>query len=303
MYRDFLLHVHPDFFQDSALATERAVNEKNLKAFSQHLEQLQLLGHDGSGGDVRRSSFRNKTTSQLVFFLKQNGCAEHEPETDGSSDDSRPSPRKVILPLESHHQMATQIFELGITSTSIPPPTHHDSSTNHPDDHNSSRSYTTTTTSYTTSNSNSSNTNPDWHIWGDQFFGGSAANRAWDEAASARRRRQPHGRSAFSGDDDRSKEGRQKTTEWGAAFERAGGDAFSRLGHVLATDEGRALVRERRASSRNVRQLVGELRDEFGFGDFIFRCVRGEKPRLKKGCAWCMHEICVVFPRRVCVCF
>ncbi|CAM9710449.1 unnamed protein product [Scytosiphon promiscuus] len=115
-------------------------------------------------------------------------------------------------------------------------------------------------------------TNSEWHIWGDQLFGGSTANRAWDKAASARRRRQLHGRSAFSGDDDRSSEGRQRSTEWGAAFEKAGGDAFSRLGHVLATDGGRALVRERRASSRNVRQLVNELREEFGFGDFSFRC-------------------------------
>ncbi|CAM9549428.1 unnamed protein product, partial [Hapterophycus canaliculatus] len=276
VYRDFLLHVHPDFFQDSTLATERAVNEKSLKAFSQHLDQLQLLGHDGSSsGDVRRGRFGGEATSQLVFFLKQAGDPVHDPETSGNGDGSRLSPRKVLLPLESHHQMATQIFELGITSTSIPPPTPRDASTNHPNYDDGSRNANS-------SSSSSSSSNSEWHIWGDQFFGGSAANRAWDKAASARRRRHPHGRSAFSGHNDRSREGRQRTTEWGAAFERANDDAFTRLGHVLATEDGRALVRERRASSRSVRRLVDELRREFGFGDFTF-----------SRCGWSKSNLCV----------
>lgn len=273
VYRAFLLHVHPDFFQDSP--SERAVNEKSLKTFSQHLERLQ---QQHGGGSINLKA----DTSPLVFFLKQasdrGGGHEEEEDVDNntslngdidSRDEGNPSPRKFILPLESHHQMATLLHEAGIiTSTSVPPlpppssrqqqaeqasTTHHQSNANDPDNKNNNNSW-------------------GWHNWGEDLFGGTAANRAWDEAAGGGRnnRRRPGGRSAFSSDDDTSREGRQRTTEWGAAFEGSSGDA-SRLGKVLATDAGRALVRERRASSRKVRRLVGELREQYGFGEFTFR--------------------------------
>ncbi|CAM9285288.1 unnamed protein product [Ectocarpus fasciculatus] len=164
-----------------------------------------------------------------------------------------------MLPLGSHHQMATHLYDSGMSGITPPPPAHTEQAS--PTRRHHSRP--------ADSNSNHS----EWHGWEDELFGGTAANRAWDEAAAAGRngRRHTHGRSAFSSDDDKTQEGRQRTTEWGAAFERRSGHA-SRLGQILSTDEGRALVRERRSSSRKVRRLVGELREQYGFGEFTFRC-------------------------------
>eukprot|EP00903_Cladosiphon_okamuranus_P015929 g14714.t1 len=255
VYREFILQVHPDFFQDSP--KERAVNEKSLKTFSQHLERLKL-GHAPSTGG---------SSSRLVFFVKQAGeSAEHE-EADDSHERSRgididsscPSPRKFLLPLEAHHEMAAHLLKAGITSVPPPEPPRRQA------DHDHNRSAETSSSG--------------WHSWGDDLFGGTAANRAWDEAAAAAAAAssggRARGRSAFSSVQDNTREGRQRTTQWGAAFERASGggdESTSRLGRVLASDLGRALVRERRASSRKVRQLVGELREEYGFGEFTFRC-------------------------------
>lgn len=247
MYRAFLLHVHPDFFHESP--KKRAVNEKSLKSFSQHLDQLELGGENNrmhsSGNKVG-----NGSASSLVFFLKQ-----AEEEGAGSKSDGSPSCGKVMLPLGSHHQMATHLYDSGMSGIT-PPPAHAEQAS---------------TRRHHSRPADSNNDDPSgWRGWEDELFGGTAANRAWDEAEAGRNGRHTHGRSAFSSDDDNTREGRQRTTEWGAAFERRSGHA-SRLGQVLSTDEGRALVRERRSSSRKVRRLVGELREQYGFGEFTFR--------------------------------
>ena len=73
VYRDFILKVHPDFFQD--FPKERAVNEKSLKAFSQHLERLQAGGGSKSGRPA------------LVFFVKAaggGGSVENDEDQDTS---------------------------------------------------------------------------------------------------------------------------------------------------------------------------------------------------------------------------
>ncbi|CAM9527288.1 unnamed protein product [Ectocarpus sp. 4 AP-2014] len=253
VYRAFLLHVHPDFFHESP--KQRAVNEKSLKSLSQHLDRLQLGGENTrSGGVHNRSNTANGSTSPLVFFLKQAG-----EEGAGSKSDGSPSCGKVMLPLGSHHQMATHLYDSGMSGVN-PPPAHAERA--------STRRHHISRPADTSNNDNHSR----WHGWEDELFGGTAANRAWDEAAAGRNGSgHTHGRSAFSSDDDKTREGRQRTTEWGAAFERRSGHV-SRLGQILSTDEGRALVRERRSSSRKVRRLVGELREQYGFGEFIFRC-------------------------------
>ncbi len=262
VYRDFILKVHPDFFQD--FPKERAVNEKSLKAFSQHLERLE------AGGGTSRSR-----GSPLVFFVKAaggaGGSSAVEVDAGGhSASQGGASPRKFLLPLEAHHQLHTHLQQNGITTVTPP------SSPRRPVDQASAR-YRSSSADHPADEMHVDN--PGWHIWGEHLFGGeSAANRAWEEAAGgggAGGRRTGYGRSAFSGQQDSTREGRQRTTEWGAAFERtsggSGGDASETLGRVLATDAGRALVRERRASSRNVRRLVDELRREFDFGEITFR--------------------------------
>lgn len=55
--------------------------------------------------------------------------------------------------------------------------------------------------------------------------------------------------------------------------EGGGPSATAGLGFVLETEAGRTLVRERRRSTRNVRRLVEELREQYGFGEFSFRQV------------------------------
>lgn len=259
VYREFILQVHPDFFQDSP--EERAVNEKSLKTFSQHLERLQLgHGHTKPAGSC----------SPLVFFVKQAGGNAQREDADDSIntrhrsdvDDGEPSPKKFLLPLEAHHEMASHLSKAGITSALPPEPP--GGQADQAFAHNHTRRG---------GDANNNNNNSEWHDWGDDLFGGTAANRAWDEAAAAAAGRE-RGRSAFSSVEDNTREGRQRTTQWGAAFERASGDgegSISRLGKVLASDTGRALVRERRASSRKVRQLVDELREQYGFGEFTFR--------------------------------
>lgn len=270
VYRDFILKVHPDFFQD--FPKERAVNEKSLKAFSQHLEKLE------AGGGISSKS----GSPPLVFFVKAAGggggspavesdAAGHDASQDGGVDASSASPRKFLLPLEAHHQLHTHLQQNGITTVMPPPPP---SSPRRPVDQASARSRNGSAGHPA---DEMHDDNPGWHTWGDHLFGETAANRAWEEATGGRGgggRRTGYGRSAFSGHQDTTREGRQRTTEWGAAFERTGGgdgDASEMLGWVLATDAGRALVRERRASSRNVRRLVDELRREYDFGEITFR--------------------------------
>lgn len=270
VYREFILQVHPDFFQDSP--RERKVNEKSLKTFSQHLERLQL-GH-GHGHAMPAAG----SSSPLVFFIKQAGGTHREEEGDASSIarhdsdiDGGPSPKKFLLPLEAHHEMATHLLRAGITSV-LPLPPESDSPRRHADqasahNHNHNHNHSAEGASH--------KHNSGWHNWGDDLFGGTAANRAWDEAAAASAGGgRARGRSAFSSVPDNTREGRQRTTQWGAAFETASGDgdgSTSRLGQVLASDAGRTLVRERRASSRKVGQLVDELRQQYGFGEFTFR--------------------------------
>lgn len=243
VYREFLLAVHPDFFHEHP--SERATNEKNLKIFQQHLQELDEHGSNSKygtavGGD--RITVGTDEGSRLVFFLKPDS---KNPQKDACSayDISEKAlagrrccsvPRKVILPLNSHHQMATLLHEAGITATApslaVPP---------HP--------LRCDTSMPSTEHSSSD--------WVEELFGETAANKAWYEASARKQQQSTSTGSHGSGSYSRQREAR--------------GPAV--LGHVLSTNDGRALVRERRASARNVQKLVEELQKQYGFGEFTFR--------------------------------
>lgn len=258
VYRAFLFHVHPDFFHDQP--KERANNEKNLKMFQQHLQHLEE--HDGQNRNINQTGVNE--VKRLVFFLKPPTEPKvHSPGTEddpndsahGNSDekekvdDHHDQPQKVLLPLQDHINMAHLLHEAGIRATR-----------------------TTTSTSplpsSPTTDHSSSGDIPEWEDWADDLFSGTAANRAWDEAEKRRKRSARQ----FGEQNGGTGEGRQnRTTEGGAASEEYHHYGAERLGHVLATDAGRALVRERRASARTVEKLVGQLRKQYGFGKFNFR--------------------------------
>lgn len=243
VYREFLLAVHPDFFHEHPC--ERATNEKNLKIFQQHLQELDEHGSNSKyattvGGD--RITVGTDEGSRLVFFLKPDSKNPQE-DTCSAVDiseealvgrRSRPVPRKVILPLNSHNQMATLLYEAGIIATApspaVPPPPLRCDPLIPSTGHSSSD-------------------------WVEELFGDTAANKAWYEA-TARKRQQ----STSTGS-----RGSRSCSHQGEARGPAA------LGHVLSTDAGRALVRERRASARNVQKLVEELQKRYGFGEFTFR--------------------------------
>ena len=274
VYRAFLLHVHPDFFHRHP--EERAINERNLKAFQQHLQQLEHTGGTTAAPAAaayqqqRGSGALASGSARLVFFLKPEMAHEDTPTTihgadsndhsNGSKNHSAESSgrhvaRKLILPLESHRTMATLLHEAGISPTNIPPPP--------------PRAQNPTATG--SNPPKQEGEEPEWEDWTEELFGRAAASRARDEAESRDRRARRY--AASDNVEGAYGEGRQKTTEWGAASEEyvyKGHDA-SRLGYVLATDAGRAMVRERRSSARNVRELVGQLRGQYGFGEFTFR--------------------------------
>lgn len=254
VYRAFLLHVHPDFFHDQP--KERAVNEKSLKVLSMHLDEP---------GDCPASN-----GACLVFFFKTTTAVidyttAHDHSNDGHSyasvdpkDEERRSPRKVMLPIASdrnstkvevrHLLNVTGVSPTPVPSPSLPPPK--------PSRHQKPRSAPT----------GPDRDSPGWNDWGKYFFGETPANRAWDEAAA----RAGRGRGQ---DGDTTSEGRQRTTGGGSASEEYEHSGGAGLGRIVATDAGRALVRERRVSARNVRRLVEELREKHGFGKFTFRRV------------------------------
>ena len=267
VYREFLMAVHPDFFHDHPL--ERAMNEKNLKVFQQHLHELDQRPRFG---DISAATHES---SRLVFFLKPgakhpvedtcNAINGSEGSVVGCSERRRPSPRKVILPLNSHHQMATLLYEAGITAKAPPAA----SAVSLPPQR-------TPRSDPSTSPSNRSSPS-----WVEDLFAEAAPNRAWYEAAARQRQTSKGRRNAFS-----------RSHPYGSAHEYHEGETSgpSALGHVLMTDEGRALVRERRLSARNVRTLVEELRKQYGFGEFTFRWVgkrsaSGHETRISESCA------------------
>lgn len=237
VYRAFLFHVHPDFFQDQP--KERMINEKGLKVLQQHLDQLE---HAPKSHTTQVSNEPGNGCARVVFFLKPGGrqvdadvtgwvggtdSMDHVDGKDCSKEaNDSPLPQKVILPLQSHRIMAHLLYDAGIT----PPPVPLHSARNEQP-----------LTKKPSKDSEGAN-KQEWDDWAAGLFGGTPANRAWDEAAKKKRR---------------SEECRQ-----------FGG---SMLGSVLATDAGKNLVRERRASSRNVVKLVKELREQHGFGEFAFR--------------------------------
>lgn len=280
VYRAFLLHVHPDFFHHQP--EERAINERNLKTFQQHLQQLEHTGGKTAAAAAaayqqqRGSGALASGSARLVFFLKPEIANEDTPsatqddDTDNGRSNSSSSStttdsekrssessgraRKLILPLESHRTMATLLHEAGITPTHIPP---HPSRAQHP----------------TATGSDPRDVESDWEDWTEDLFGRASTSRARDEAESRDRRSRRY--AASDNVEGAYGEGRQKTTEWGAAseeYEYKGHDA-SRLGYVLATEAGKMMVRERRSSTRNVQELVDQLRGQYGFGEFTFRQV------------------------------
>lgn len=233
VYRAFLLAVHPDFFHEHP--KERAMNERNLKLFQEHLQHLDMRGGIGELDNGKR----------LVFFIKPGATLrgdEREVSSDSTFNDTHepsdpPIPRKVILPLQSHRSMAELLREVGVSQTSFPV-----QQESLPDE------IGTIGTSASAGNRRSGSTRSwDWEGWVEDLFGETSANRAWDREAARKRK------SASS------------------SGERSEGFGFSRLGHVLDTDAGRKLVRERRTSARNVRKLVDQLRQQHGFGEFTFR--------------------------------
>lgn len=240
VYREFLLAVHPDFFHEHP--SERATNEKNLKIFQQHLQELDEHGSNSTygtavGGD--RITVGTDEGSRLVFYLKPDSNSPQK-DAPGIIEEAlagrrcRSVPRKVILPLNSHHQMATLLHQAGITATApspaVPPPPLRCDPLMPSTEHSSLD-------------------------WVEELFGETAANKAWYEA-SARKQQQSTSTDSH-GSSSHSQQG------------KARGPAA--LGHVLSTDAGRALVRERRASARNVQKLVEELQKLYGFGEFTFR--------------------------------
>ena len=295
VYRAFLLHVHPDFFHHQP--EQRAINERNLKTFQQHLQQLEHTRGQTAAAAAAAAYQQQRGrgalasgSARLVFFLKPGMAHKDPPSTihdddadNGHSNNSSSSSsssssngnsrkisnsnignqsnkssglaRKLILPLESHRTMATLLHEAGITSTHIPPPP--------------GRAQPPTATG--SHSSNQKDDGSEWEDWTEDLFGRASASRARDEAESRDRRSRRY--AASDNVEGAFGEGRQKTTEWGAAseeFEYRGHDA-SRLGYVLATDAGKTMVRERRSSALNVRELVGQLQGQYGFGDFTFR--------------------------------
>lgn len=270
VYRAFLLHVHPDFFHDQP--KERAVNEKSLKVLSMHLDAL---------GDDYAYSPRKNNSACLVFFFKAtttttavvDPTTQYDHGNDGHNhasvepEDERPLPRKVMLPIIASDRNSTKVEVrhllnvAGVSPTPVPlaspspKPSHQQAPRSSPAD-------------------SREEDGPDWNDWVEDLFGDTPANRAWDEAAAEADRRS---RGRPGGDEDTTSEGRQSRTTWGGAaseqYEHSGGGGGGAglLGRVLATDAGRALVRERRVSARNVRRLVEELREKHGFGKFTFR--------------------------------
>lgn len=278
VYRAFLLHVHPDFFHHQP--EERAINERNLKTFQQHLQQLEHTGGKTAAAAAaayqqRGSGALGSGSARLVFFLKpemahedtlssaiqdddadngRSNSISSRNSSENRSTESSGRARKLILPLESHRTMATLLHEAGITPTHIPPPP---SRAQHP----------------TATGSDPRDDESEWEDWTEDLFGRAAASRTRDEAESRDRRSRRY--AASDNVEGAYGEGRQKTTEWGAAseeYEYKGQDA-SRLGYVLATEAGKMMVRERRSSARNVQELVDQLRGQYGFGEFTFRQV------------------------------
>ncbi|CAM9445050.1 unnamed protein product [Sphacelaria rigidula] len=69
-----------------------------------------------------------------------------------------------------------------------------------------------------------------------------------------------------------------------------GQNTIAGLGFVLDTEAGRSLVRERRGSARNVQRLVVQLQDQYGFGEFTFRC------------GWSKSNLCVALDSLLSAC-
>ena len=271
VYRAFLLHVHPDFFHHQP--EKRAINERNLKTFQQHLYHLEHRSSRAAAEATyqdRGSGALASSSARLVFFLKPEVAhddpqrSNQEENTNGNSNsnsnsseshiDNRQVARKLILPLESHRTMAILLHEAGISPTHPPP---------------SQPQHAQPTAQGSSPSRVPSDGTSEWEDWTEDLFGRAASSRAREEAESRHRRTRRY--AASDNVEGAYGEGRQKTTEWGAAAEEHEGYDASRLGYILATDAGRTLVRERRSSARSVQELVRQLRDQYGFGEFTFR--------------------------------
>ncbi|CAM9168224.1 unnamed protein product [Choristocarpus tenellus] len=85
--------------------------------------------------------------------------------------------------------------------------------------------------------------------WDSDFFVDPNTNEAWDWRRTTGR-----------GDDQ---------TAWTGT---EGGATPRNLGQIMATKQGREIVEERKASARELKQLVDNLQELYGFGRFLFRC-------------------------------
>lgn len=288
LYRAFLLRVHPDFFHD--LPAERAVNEKNLQALSMHLEQ-----RDHTAIPTRRGPMVADGGARLVFFLKMGssataaaaeGNAENGDQVDATGvKHQQPPPKKVMLPLQSYLNSTKLELRHLLHAAGVALPSEIPNPPQPPFRHREESTTATTPFGW--------DEDGDDADWAEDQFGGTAANRAWDRA---------HGTTGDDVDHEHGYHGAKETySRWEGRASYANSGNFSNghgrhqhhhqqqqagesrtsgagspdgLAHVLATEAGRSLVRERRSSARNVRRLVDELREQYGFGEFMFRWER-----------------------------
>lgn len=280
LYRAFLLQTHPDFFTN--LPNERAVNERNLQALSLHLGGLH--GTPDATDAVPGGTSSTSNRPRLVFFLKgpigheQAGIKDSQNRATSSSlrsvewgsdgtDDSRQEdvnvkhgdkdldvwPRKVTLPLlarrDSTKLELQQILEdAGLGPPEIPHLSLHREWEEGPRALDTDAHSSGPCTSHT----------------GDGFSA-TTYSRSWEQNPRENGRGNSHAKA--------SNGSTRKRDMWASAEQEQHDEFDAELAHVLSTEAGRALVRERRRSARSVRKLVESLRELYGFGAFTFRQV------------------------------
>lgn len=262
LYRTFLLQTHPDFFTN--LPDERAVNENNLKALSLHLGECER--------NPRIAATLSRTlpssSSRLIFFLKgesrevsigdygdrifgrdeEKRLCEHASvaSLEDRGTHTKLTPRKVFLPLHPQPNSTKLELQKVLQAAGIIIP-------------EGPRSFSQREPEYLPRAPDATESFSQWDFGQvEDLF--RTFHEGWQDRGGY------DGHSRHHQDINRSWRRSGGPPRWQEYSVNPAG-----LAHVLWTEAGKTLVRERKDSARKVRALVDALRTRYGFGKFTFR--------------------------------